>query len=195
MAQIGNARFYTYTGEPALDYNAWFSAMKAGHTFVTTGPMLLLRVNGHLPGDAVDIAPGTKVQVSAEAFGPALKSLQIIGHGKVLAQSAGPGAGGRVTAEIEVTPAHGIWIAAKCEGGPGQFAHTTPVYVTLHGDGFQNPETARANVALSEEWLKEIEAELANPGPNLDQQASRHTSELERQIAQARARLKSLKVD
>ena len=195
VAQIGNARFYTYTGQPALDYNAWFAAMKAGHTFVTTGPMLFLKVNGHLPGEAIDIKPGTKLQATAEAFGQDLKSLEIVGHGKVLAQAAGPGSGGRVAAEIELTPSHGIWIAAKCDGGPGRLAHTTPVYVTVNGDGFQNPGTARANAALSEEWLKEIEEDLANPGPNLDLQASRHKAELERQIAQARARLKTLKLD
>ncbi|HEV2448126.1 MAG TPA: CehA/McbA family metallohydrolase, partial [Candidatus Sulfopaludibacter sp.] len=193
VAQIGNARFYTYTGEPALRWDAWFAAMKAGHTFVTTGPMLLLEVNGHRPGDAIDIAPGTKVRVKAEAFGPTLKRLEIVGHGKTL-QAMGP-ASGRLSMEMEVTPAHGMWIAAKCEGADTQFAHTTPVYVTVNGDGFQNPETAKGNVALSEEWLKEIEADLANPAENLDAQAGRHRAELQRQIAVARGRLKGLRTN
>ena len=123
--------------------------MKAGHTFVTTGPIVLLRVNGRLPGDAIDITPGTKVQVTAEAFGRELRSLEIVGHGKILAH-AGGGGGERLAAEAEITPLHGLWIAAKSEGRSGQFAHTTSVYVTVNGDGFQNPETARAeNVALS----------------------------------------------
>lgn len=195
VAQIGNARFYTYTGEPSLSYQAWFAAMKAGRTFVTTGPMLMLQVNGHLPGDQIDIPPGAKVRVTAEAFGQDLQSLEIVGHGKTLARAAGPGSGGRVAVEVEITPAHGIWIAAKCEGAPGQMAHTTPVYVTVNGGGFQNPATARANVALSEEWLQEIEADLASPQPNLDAQATRHRAEIERQIAEARARLRSLKTD
>lgn len=67
--------------------------------------------------------------------------------------------------------------------------------MTVNGDGFQNPETARANVALSEEWLRELEHDLANPAPNLDVQAPRHRAELERQIAEARAKLESLRVD
>src|SRR6516165_5857981 len=108
--------------------------MKAGHTFVTTGPMLLLRVNGHLPGDTIDIAPGTKVRVTAEALGQTLQSLEIVGHGKTLGQTAGTGASShRLTTEAEITPAHGLWIAAKFEGGPGRLAHTTPVYVTVNG--------------------------------------------------------------
>jgi hypothetical protein len=74
-------------------------------------------------------------------------------------------------------------------------AHTTPVYLTVNGDGFQNPETAHRNVELSEEWLRELERDLANPGTNLDVQAPRHRVQLERQIAEARAKLKSMKIE
>jgi hypothetical protein len=193
-AQIGNARFYAYTGAKSLSYPAWFAAVKAGHTFVTTGPIVLLRVNGHLPGDTVDIAPGAKVRVTAEAFGGDLKSLEIVGHGKTLARATA-GAGGRLAAETEIAPTHGLWIAASCEGAPGRLAHTTPVYVTVNGGGFQNPESARSNVALSESWLQELEQDLANPAPNLDAQAYRHRAQLQRQIAEARAKLKTLKTD
>jgi hypothetical protein len=185
VAQIGNARFYTYTGESSLNYASWFTSMKAGHTFVTTGPMLLLKVNGHLPGDNFNITPGTKLEITAEALGHGVKSVEIVGHGKMLAS-------GTDRAGVTITPTHGLWIAAKCEAGPGQMAHTTPVYVTVNGDGWRNPETARRNVELSEEWLRELEQDLANPQPNVDAQAPRHRAELERQIAEARAKLKTL---
>jgi hypothetical protein len=187
FAQIGNARFYVYTGG-ALSFENYMQGMKAGHTFVTTGPMLLLTVNGRMPGDSLDIKPGTNLHITAETLGPA-ESIEIIGHGKVLARSPGK------KAEFDLAPKHGLWIAAKCARGPGEVAHTTPVYVTVNGDGFQNPETARRNVAISEGYLKELEAELANPPSNVDEQAPRHRAELERQIAQARTVLRSLKVD
>jgi hypothetical protein len=193
VAQIGNARFYAYTGEKSLTYPAWFAAVKAGHTFVTTGPVVLLDVDGRLPGDTIDITPGTKVKVRAEAFGRGLQSVEIVGHGKTLGRMTG--SGDRLAVEAEITPAHGIWIAAKCDAAPGQTAHTTPVYVTVRGDGFHNPQTARANAALSEAWLAELEQAVANPGQNLDEQAWRHRSEINRQIAEARAKLKSLKTD
>jgi hypothetical protein len=200
IPRIGNARFYTYTGQPrALTYDAWFAAMKAGRTFVTTGPMLMLRVNGtSLPGDSINVAPGTKLRVTAEATGPNLKSIQIIGHGKTLAQKESSSAGtAKLSAEIEITTAsHGMWIAAKCEtADPAKMAHTTPVYVTVNGGGFHNPQTARANSGLTEQWLQEIEQDLVSPAPNVDAQAVRHKVELERQIAEARARLKTLKLD
>jgi hypothetical protein len=50
-------------------------------------------------------------------------------------------------------------------------------------------------VELSEEWLRELERDLANPGTNLDVQAPRHRVQLERQIAEARAKLKSMKIE
>ena len=87
---------------------------------------------------------------------------------------------------------HGIWIAARCDAGIGQVAHTTPVYVTVNGDGFHDPETAQRNLEIAESYLKEIEQELAKPGATLECQASRHQPQPERQIAEAREKLKSL---
>jgi hypothetical protein len=69
-----------------------------------------------------------------------------------------------------------------CDGGRLQVAHTTPVYVTVNGGGFENPETARRDAEISEGYLKELEAELANPPSNLDEQAPRHRAQLERAV-------------
>jgi len=194
VAQIGNARFYAYVGGP-LSFDGWFGALKAGRTFVSTGPSVLLTVNGHLPGDTVDVPRGTRLRITAEAFGhPAqvpLQSLEIIGHGQVLARTDGRDAA-RLTADLELPVEHGVWIAAKVQAGMGQFAHTTPVYVTVNGGGFHNPQTMAARVATAEGYLKELEAELATPGTSLDSQAARHRAALERQIADARKVLASL---
>ena len=38
-----------------MTFDGWFDAVKGGHTFVTTGPMLLLTVDGKRPGDTLDI--------------------------------------------------------------------------------------------------------------------------------------------
>jgi hypothetical protein len=194
FAQIGNARFYTYVGGPP-SFERWFAALKAGHTFVTTGPVLLLTVNGHIPGDSLDVTPGTKLHISAEAFGQdqqvPLRSLELIGHSKVLTRSTG-GSSAHLAVEFDLPAQHGIWIAARCDAGTGQVAHTTPVYVTVNGDGFHDPETAQHNLEIAEGYLEELEQELAKPGDTLDSQTSRHKPQLERQIAEARAKLKSL---
>jgi hypothetical protein len=191
VAQIGNARFYTYVGGP-LTFDAWFGALKAGRTFVSTGPVVQLTVNGRLPGDAIDVAPGTRLRVSAEALGHAdqapLRSLEIVGHSRVLARSEGAGVT-RLTAEIELPVERGLWIAARAEAGTAQSAHTTPVYVTVNGGGFHNAATMQARVDTAERYLQELEDDATKQGAPLDSQAWRHRAQIDRQIADARARL------
>jgi hypothetical protein len=194
FAQIGNARFYAYAGG-ALNFERYMAALKAGHTFVTTGPMLFLTVNGKLPGDSLDVVPGSRLKISAEAYGESgqvpLRAIEIVGHGEVLARSVGKDAA-HLTVDLEMPADRGIWIAARCDAGLGQVAHTTPVYVTVNGGGFENPGTLRRNLEAAEGYLKEVEQDLANPGNNLDRQASRHRPQLERQIAEARTKLKEM---
>jgi hypothetical protein len=193
-AQIGNARFYAYVGG-ALSYQPWFAALKAGRTFVSTGPIVLLRVNDHLPGAVVDVAPGTKLRITAAAIGHdsqvPLSALEIVGHGKVLARAPG-GTREQFSIDLELTATRGIWIAAKAAAGMGQVAHTTPVYVTVNGGGFHNPATIDDNLALAETYLRELEQTMASPTATIDSPMSRHRAQLERQIAEARTKLKSL---
>lgn len=195
IAQIGNARFYTQVDGP-LSFEAWFAGVKAGRTFVTTGPMLFLSVDGHLPGDTVDVSRGRRVRITAEALGHEtqvpLSALEIVGHGRVLARADGQHAA-RLVAELELPVDHGLWIAARATAGPAQVAHTTPVYVTVGTGGFENPASLPAHLDRAEGYLRELEAELAAPGGEPDHQASRHRAALERQMAEARERIASLR--
>ena len=194
FAQIGNARFYTYV-EGDLTFERWMASLKAGHTFATTGPIVQLKVDGRLPGDTLEIPAGSKVRITAEAFGQKeqvpLAALEIVGHGQVLKRTEGQNAE-RLSAELDLPVDRGIWIAARCQAGKGQAAHTTPVYVTTGGQGFANPATAPRYLELSEKYLQELEQELAKPGPRQDSQTSHHKPQLERQIAEARQALKRL---
>ena len=132
------------------------------------------------PGPAADRVVGT--------------ALRQPGHSDLLVRGARAPAGtaARATIDLELPVEHGIWIAARCEAGPGQVAHTTPVYVTVGGGGFENRETLQQNIEIADGYLKEVEQELAHPGSTLDSQAVRHRTELERQIAEARARLRTI---
>jgi hypothetical protein len=194
-SQIGDARFYTYVGKE-FSFENWLDAVKRGHTFATTGPVLLLEVNGKLPGETLDVAPGARLRVRAEALGHReqvpLVSVEIVGHGRVLARRDGAQAD-RLVAEVELTAERGIWIAARCQAAPGQVAHTTPVYVTVNGSGFHNPETIAKRLELSESYLREIEQVIAAPGERLDEVAWRHKAALERQIDETRRVLAQLR--
>ena len=190
--EIGDARFYTYL-EDGLSFEAWRESLHAGHTFVSNGPVIDLRVNGAIPGDQLDLSAGSTLHVTAEALGQAaqmpLSALEIVAHGEVIA-SASPDQPDQSTAvltvELDLELDHGVWIAARARGGDGQVAHTTPVYVTTDGSSFHNPDTALDYLALNERYLDGLAAEIAQPNETLNQLAWRYRAGLENRIAETR---------
>jgi hypothetical protein len=54
---LGLQRVYVHLGK-TFDYHAWFHGLKAGRNFATNGPMLFLTVNGHEPGDTIQMGGG-----------------------------------------------------------------------------------------------------------------------------------------
>lgn len=194
FSQIGDARFYTYVGED-FSFDSWLAAVKAGQTFATTGPIVELSVNGEIPGATVDVAAGATVRVTASAFGDGsrigLTELEVIGHGEPLKRATGNGEK-TLAVEFDLPVERGIWIAARASAGPGYVAHTTPVYVTVDGGGFHNPETLQRNLERCERDLADLERAIQEPGPRLDSQAWRHADQLRRQIAETREALQTL---
>jgi hypothetical protein len=203
-SQIGDARFYTYVGRP-FSFDRWFEAVKAGHTFVTTGPMLDLEVNGRKPGEVLDVKLGTKLHIAVKAHGHAaqvpLQRLQLIGHGKILAEAkAGDRGQGpeQLTIEHELIPGNGIWLAARADAGASQTSHTTPVYVTVGGDGFHNRASLEKQIEVSKGYLQEIRAHLAPDAPRTGRvpPASAYPGtrdRLEQRIADAERKLEELR--
>lgn len=166
-ARIGNARFYTYLDEP-LSQAAWQKGVAAGRTFVSSGPILDLRVNEARPGDRLDLKQGDKLSVTVHAYGHAeqvpLSALELVAHGQVLRRVT-PDEPGQSAKHLSLTftldsVQQGLWIAARCFGDSTQAAHTTPVYITVDGGGFHNPETAAGYLNQSEVYLNELEQEL-----------------------------------
>ncbi len=179
--------------EDGLSFEAWRESLHAGHTFVSNGPVIDLRVNGAIPGDQLDLSAGSTLHITAEALGHAvqvpLSALEIVAHGEVIA-SASPDQPGQsteaLTVEFDLELDHGVWIAARARAGEGQVAHTTPVYVTTDGASFHNPDTALDYLALNERYLDELAAEIAQPNETLNQLAWRYRAGLEDRIAETR---------
>ena len=173
----------------------WYSA--DDHIHLRRSPADNHAIAQWIAAEVVHVAAGSTLRISAEAYGNSgqspLRSVEIVGHGKVLARSEGKDAA-HLTVDLELPADHGIWIAAKCDAGRGQVAHATPVYVSVNGGGWDNPRTLRRNLGVPEGYLKEVEQDLANPGNNLDRQAVRHRAQLERQIAEARSQLRRMAV-
>jgi hypothetical protein len=87
----------------------------------------------------------------------------------------------------------GIWIAARAWAGPQQAAHTTPVYVTVGGSGFHNPETGLRYLALSERYLADLEQDMARPHPVPSHNAWRYREGLAARIAETAEVIRELR--
>jgi len=191
--RIGDARFYTYLGDD-FSFDSWRGALRAGHTFVSSGPMIEFTVNGKRPGDRLDVPAGSTLRVQATAFGHQdqipLTRLEIVAHGQVIATATPDdpvGSTGQLGIDLELPAEKGVWIAARTQAGPGQAAHTTPVYVSVDGSGFHNSATALGLLDLNAQYLDELEAEIAQPNQTTNQHAWRYREGLEERIAETRA--------
>ncbi|MEX2566906.1 MAG: CehA/McbA family metallohydrolase [Cyclobacteriaceae bacterium] len=199
FAQIGNVRFYTYTGQP-FSYNTWKEGLAAGHTFVSSGPIVEFSINGSLPGDHLNVPKGSLLTISAKALGhPSqvpLSRLEIVGHGEILAQVSVDDpdqSSSQLSIVLEVPSDHGIWIAARTFGKPKQVAHTTPIYVTVDKGSFHNPITAPKYLALSEQYLNELEDQLEEHSMDPQYQAWHYKAQLKKRIKETRDIIEILK--
>jgi TolB protein len=150
----GSDRTFAQVDGP-LTMRAWFDAVRRGRTFTSTGPLIFIDVDGHKPGDEINVVvTGPRaVRVKAEAVSiTPLDSLQIIVNGdvaKTVAATdpyvAGAPQGGRarVTFDGSVEMPEGGWVAARVLGPPSKyigddyaFAQTSPVFVVRGGKRF-----------------------------------------------------------
>ncbi|CCH55757.1 hypothetical protein BN8_05042 [Fibrisoma limi BUZ 3] len=204
-SRIGNARFYTFINGP-LTYQNWRKAVQTGHTFVSSGPILDFSATTAdrrkaIPGDQLDLKRTDKLTVTVHAYGHAdqvpLSALEVVSHGNVIGRIT-PTDAGQSAAHLSLDVSlesiqRGQWIAARCYAGPGQAAHTTPIYVTVDGGSFHNPETAPRYLDLCEKYLTEIEQALTGPRPETELQAWKYRDGLQTRIVEVRRILDDLR--
>ena len=138
-AVLGAMRTYARLGEgETLSPATWIEAVRAGRTFITTGPLISLSVAGQGPGSVLSVEPGERVSLKAEAQGGArFEELRVLVNGEVRAITTA--SGNRLSAAIEtdLVCTESGWVAATCHssdrliGGPCVFAHTSPVYLEV----------------------------------------------------------------
>ncbi|MGN9839094.1 CehA/McbA family metallohydrolase [Nonomuraea sp. H19] len=157
----GWERVYAHVAGP-LTAESYAEAILLGRTFATTGPWLEVTVNGHEPGDTLELAPGQRVEIVATSIGPEVESLEIHTAEGVLAQ----GPPGRLVAAMEVREP--TYVVAVASGGPhprsfhrrGAYAHTSPVYVDVAGGHVAREADVRWCLA----WLDRLEMLLREFG-------------------------------
>ncbi len=135
----GTARLYAEAGAGERDIDSVLSMVRAGRTFLTTGPALLFSVGDARPGDVT--GPGERPWEMALISSEPVDVVEIVVNGEVVEQLAGIRAGeSRVYRGTVSLPANG-WVAARAHGGgtgwPGmavdQFAHSSPVWIAAVG--------------------------------------------------------------
>jgi hypothetical protein len=156
-APPGYNRLYVLAPE-GLSVDTFYSALKAGRSFATNGPILTLSVDGKTLGDIVEVHPGRRLRVTAEAQArEPIDHIDIIANGHIVASKVNS----RLEAEIE--PNNYTWLAARCilkTKGTVRLAHTSPVFLS----GKQQNWDASEDRAYFVKWIDElIEASKADP--------------------------------
>lgn len=132
---VGTTRLYVDT-KGAANFSDYYTNMRAGRSFVTTGPVLLFTAGGRSPGDALPSGGSTTWELTMHTAVP-VDTVDILVNGEVVWSAAGLSAPGSKTYSGTVPLPAGGWVAARARGGepvwPSMsafaFAHTSPVWI------------------------------------------------------------------
>jgi hypothetical protein len=172
---LGFGRVYVHCPE-GFNYDTWIRGLGQGRSFVTTGPMLLVRVNGQEPGHTFRAAAG---DVECHLTGAALSSqplarIEIIVNGEVIravkpANHKAMPAGYASPIDEKLTIASSSWLAVRCfENHPDErvrFAHSGPFHLEVAG------KPLRPRRAEIEFLVKRVEEQIARSAGLLPQPA------------------------
>ena len=123
--KLGDCQTYVHLAQEA-NFACWLKGAIEGRSFVTTGPLLLLEVDGQVPGNIIR-QTGTgplhvHVRIRARSEVAPLQNIQLVVNGKaVLDYAVAPRSGNNQWVELErdLEIKQSSWIAARATGkGP-----------------------------------------------------------------------------
>jgi hypothetical protein len=147
----GKVRVYTRVGG-RLSPQALARAMKGGRSFVTSGPLLLLDIGGHGPGDVIG-SGGPKLTAKLRAWasgapGSRLRRVELIRNGVVTRTWEPANPEGEFTVSVDIAEAGTAWYVARCfDDADTEVAITNPVY--FEGVDYRAPVVEAAHVSGS----------------------------------------------
>ena len=164
----GTDRTYVRIDGP-LSFDAWMQGIRDQRTFGSTGPILLLDVEGREPGDEIALAGDapTSLRLRAEAVSIApMDQLEIIVNGQI-ARTVDASDSLHIEFEGTVEVPVGGWIAARASGPSSRyvtdsyaFAQTSPVYIVRDGRRFASAGDARFFIeAIDALWARVADAD------------------------------------
>ena len=160
---VGSVRTYVYTGARGLNMAAWFEALRKGHAFVSTGPLVELSINGRIPGETVELnTSGERVRIEGwvQSITP-LERVLLVFNGQVLEEMALTGDRRRLDFSKSYALDTSGWFHLRAEGkrsdhypldAPYAQAFTNPVWVRVEGRPVRN----RAAAKYSIRWIDKL---------------------------------------
>ncbi len=166
---VGYNRVYVYTGED-FTYESWWEGLKAGRSFVTNGPILLVKANNHLPGHVFAADEGEEVHVTLDVSLTTLDdvpAVEIVRNGRV-EQSIPPsqlsGSGDFPAVSFKQSG----WFLVRAitdKANTFRFASTAPFYVEI---GPAKRRISKQSVRFFLDWIDEriqrVPEKLNDPG-------------------------------
>jgi hypothetical protein len=139
---LGFGRVYVKLSD-GFSYDAWLKGLAAGRSFVTTGPMLFVEVDGQPPGHRFEEKEAREFAIKGEAVsGQPLGRIEVLVNGEIVRtikpESRKQPNGSFQSAIAEKVKIDGSsWIAVRCfEDRPDKrirFAHSAPVWIDVAG--------------------------------------------------------------
>jgi hypothetical protein len=158
---VGYNRVYVHVGKE-LTWEGWWEGLRAGRSFVTNGPLLLVTADGEMPGHVFTAGPGREVKVELKGeltTRDPVRFLEIIKDGEVerhvsVEDLARTGSLGAVTFK-----ASGWFLVRAVADNPRtfRFASTAPFYVEV-GEVKRRVSRSAAEFFLA--WVKERAARV-----------------------------------
>ena len=139
---LGFGRVYVHQPK-GFSYDGWVAGLDRGNSFVTTGPMLFVKMDGQDAGTTFKADAGREFHVTGDALGAVpLERIEIVVNGEVT-RTVKP-ANRKTAAGAYSTPldekikfAESGWLIVRCyEDRPDKrvrFAHTSPFPVDVPG--------------------------------------------------------------
>ena len=150
---VGSVRTYAYS--KSLDVAAWLDALRKGHTYMSTGPLLRFTMDGKLPGEEIRLPAGggtVHIEAAAACIAP-LSKVVIHRNGQVFREV--PAAGLKESVRVNESG----WYSLYAEGPEYKWldaeypqAITNAIRVYVGGQPIRN----RASAEYFDRWVVKL---------------------------------------
>lgn len=201
------SRVYVLADRPVTP-TQWLNLLAEGKSFITNGPLLEFAVEGNSVGGVIDLPKPAVLAVRGRSLGRSdFKRIELVHNGRVVETAAARSEDSHFVAALDVRLAidQPSWLALRTPPPPVQgdpalqepvernelggqlFAHTSPVYVNLAGQGVFDAATASELISQMKSDWQTIQARAVFANASQRDRVSRVYQEaidlLQRQLA------------